>query len=176
MSRSRARSQQRHESLQAVDVLRERRCHGRLIATPGADFQNPPKPLARLQTANQYLGHARDDVRLGDGLTESDRQRRVFVGATRQRLVHEQVSRYVANPFKHADCRCPHRATVSPTGFASGPTSCRCHERSDLASLPRAHTGVYGFSSHGWIQHERDHYTGRLPTPPTDSCREGDAA
>ena len=50
---------------------------------------------------DERLRHRGDDVRLRDRLAEADRQRRVLVGAARERFVDEQVPRHGAHALEH---------------------------------------------------------------------------
>jgi hypothetical protein len=52
-------------------------------------------------TLEQGFGHARNYVRLRNGLTKPDWQRGVFVGAATECLVHKDVTRHISNTIQH---------------------------------------------------------------------------
>ena len=88
---------QRLDALDGVDLPDERREHRGLVSAARANLEH----LADLAPAfDEHLGHACDDVRLGNRLAESDGQRRVFVGARRQRFVDEDVAGNVADAIE----------------------------------------------------------------------------
>jgi len=63
-----------------------------------------PVPISSTRASGaaleKSLGHARDDVGLGDRLAEANRQGRVLVGAAAERLVDKDVSRHIADAFE----------------------------------------------------------------------------
>ncbi len=52
--------------------------------------------------SSRCLAHARDDPGLRNGLTLTDRQRRIFVGTRRERFLDEQMTRQLAHDVEHA--------------------------------------------------------------------------
>src|SRR5262249_62280875 len=97
------------------------------------------EPAPGFLIAENDFDHPGDDKRLGNGLREPDRKRRVLVGAARERFLDEQVTRdlghgaehafvpdaLLAQPLHHARARAlrghadaaqvPHGAPVGPT-------------------------------------------------------------
>ena len=84
------------DPLHAKDLAAEFGEDGGLVARAGADLQHRLRMVA-----NDEVGHGRDHEGLRDGLVVADRQRGVLVGATCQRLVHEQVARGIPDHFQH---------------------------------------------------------------------------
>ena len=77
--------------------MRQRREHGRLVSAPRADLQ---QSLER-RAIQQRFGHARHDIGLRDRLAKADRQGRILVSPTGDRLIDEDVARQVANAIEH---------------------------------------------------------------------------
>ena len=89
--------QQFGNALHGIDLLDERRQHGRLVATAGAYLEYS----FALESLEQRLGHLGNDIRLTDCLSQSERQRRIFISTARQRLIDEQVTRHIADLFQN---------------------------------------------------------------------------
>ena len=94
---------QRADALDGVHLARDVREHRGLVAAAGADLEH----VAELAAVARELGHARDDPRLRDRLPVADRQRRVLVGADRQRFVDEDVARHRVHRGQHDLVRMP---------------------------------------------------------------------
>lgn len=91
-------AQQPVDALDRIHLRYQRREHRGLVAGAGADLEH----ASRRAVLDQRLGHARDDVRLGDGLARPDRKRGVLVGARLEALVDEQVPGHPAHHVEHA--------------------------------------------------------------------------
>src|SRR5258708_606079 len=85
------------DALDRVNVLEDMRQHRGLVTAAGADLQD----FFGNFLFNQCFDHTSDDVRLRNGLAETDRQRSVLVGAARQRLLDEQMPRHRAHGAEH---------------------------------------------------------------------------
>ena len=121
---------QRADALDRVHGLRELREDRGLVAAAGADLEH----AVELAAVARELGHARDDPGLRDRLPAADRQRRVLVGADRERLVDEDVARHrvhrgqhdlvadalLAQALDHARARARRRHADAVEAFASG--------------------------------------------------------
>lgn len=79
------------------DPLDQLRQHRGLVAGPGTDLHD----LVQRAGRQQQLGHPRHHEWLGNGLVVADRQGGVFVGAMRERLVDEQMTRRAADHLEH---------------------------------------------------------------------------
>jgi len=84
-------ARQRHQfghAFDRVDLGRDRRHYRSRVTGASADLEH-----ALVGTYLRLGDHQRHDVRLGDGLTGLDRQRRVLVGEFTQRRGHEFLAR-----------------------------------------------------------------------------------
>ena len=89
-------------SLQRVDLAGQQTQHSRLVATPRAYFQHPPKPSRTCDFgAEQQFTHAGNDAGFGDGLAHTDGQTGVFIGLVAQGAVHKPVALYLAHGLQH---------------------------------------------------------------------------
>ena len=109
---------ERTDPFDRVDVVAELRQYRGLVTAPRADLEHAPTRAPRAQ----QFGHARDDVRLRNRLSGANRQRRILVGADRERLLDEDMARngghrgehtlvddpLLAQPLDHAGA-CPRR-------------------------------------------------------------------
>src|SRR5690606_32400244 len=81
------------------DEMREQRG---LVPAARADLENLGRGARRgVEGLERELEHARDGAGSRDGLAEADRERDVVVGATRETLVHEGVSRHRRHRGEH---------------------------------------------------------------------------
>jgi hypothetical protein len=56
-------------------------------------------------TLEERLGHTRNYVGLRNGLTKPDGQRSVFISATAQRFIDEDVTRHISDAIEHRKVR-----------------------------------------------------------------------
>src|SRR5512132_447260 len=84
------------DDLDRVDVPRELREHGALVARARADLQDA---LVRRQV--EQLAHERNDVRLRDRLPAADGKRAVLVGVSALGFVDEEMPRHSPHRIEH---------------------------------------------------------------------------
>jgi len=95
---------QRSDDLDRVDVPRQAREHCGLITRARADLEHSVRLFRR-----QQLGHQRDDVGLGDALSQTDGQRLIRIGVGPDRCWHKEMPRRRAHRTKNiriADSPC----------------------------------------------------------------------
>ena len=94
------------QPLDAVDLGGHVIQDGRLVAAAGADLEHATQLVLRLAgqrgCAQQELDHAGHHARLGDGLSEPDRQARVLVRLVDQRAVDKAMPLDSAHRAQHA--------------------------------------------------------------------------
>ena len=84
------------------------------------------------------LDHARDDVRLRDGLPRLDGQRRILIGEFLQMLRHEGLARHRAHGGKHAADRAMPRAARCRATMMARSRACRSERPANLARWRRS--------------------------------------
>ena len=122
------------DALHRHHFARKLRQYGSLVAAAETDLEHTAErpALPGLAVPRQF-GHARDNVGIGNGLAETDRQRVVLVGTGLQCLVDEQVARHrphrgqhgfvldalLAQPLDHAAARARRGHADAGTGIQS---------------------------------------------------------
>ena len=115
--------QQHLDPFDGIDASHQRREHRGLVPRT-----RPTSMTLSSGPASSSAPSCARRIGLGDRLTVTDRQRRILVGATRQRLVDEQVARgkLRMQSSNVPDGRvCLHRANAGPDARGYAAKSCR---------------------------------------------------